>query len=500
MRATQLRKLDRDLTAFLDDLFADQVRAKGRHAVGRYVEGLLLDGDRKSIEPMAERLAPSKDKAEVESLRQTLRYTVAVSPWEESVVLQRLATTISTKLPAVEAFVIDDTGFAKKGHESVGVTRQYSGTLGRVDNCQVAVSLHVAGEQGSACIGWRLYLSEEWANDEARREKVGVPEEIEFQTKWQISLDLLDRAREVDLPSWPVLADAGYGSSTEFREGVRERGLDYGVGIETHLVFWPPGRGPVPPPVDPPRKSGRKPTRWTSPSPPSSAKQIALTLRYRTVTWREGTRGPQRSRFAAVRVRCAHHHAQGRPPGEEEWLLVEWPEGEKEPTKYWLCTLPADVSLKSLVRLCKLRWRVERDYEEMKGEIGLDHFEGRLWRGFHHHAALCAVAHAFLVLQRALFPPEPASAEVDGPEGEGGTAAPVAPAHRALPSLPSPRRAAARSSLFLDLTSSTRAVRPARPPSLRRALLRPRDGPARGAAPAWAGGQARRVLPPSAPS
>jgi SRSO17 transposase len=327
--------------------------------------------------------------------------------------------------------------------------------LGRVDNCQVAVSLHVAGEQGSACIGWRLYLSDEWANDKARREKVGVPEEIEFKTKWQISLDLLDRAREVDLPSWPVLADADYGSSTEFREGVRRRQLDYAVGIESHLVFWTPGKGPTPPPTERPKSRGRKSTRWTSPYLPLSAKRIALDLHYRTVTWREGSKGPQRSRFASVRVRAAHKHAQGRPPTEEEWLLVEWPEGEKEPTKYWLCTLPADASLTSLVRLCKLRWRVERDYEEMKGEIGLDHFEGRLWRGFHHHAALCAVAHAFLVLQRAHFPPEPSSEEVDGLEGEGGTAAPVAPACWVLPSLPSPRRAAARSSPFLDLTSST---------------------------------------------
>jgi SRSO17 transposase len=453
MRAAQLRKLDRQLSAFLDDLFQGQVRSTGRQAVGRYVEGLLLDGERKSIEPIAERLATSKD--EVEPLRQSLRYMVAASPWDEAVIFQGVAKKVAKELPAVEAFVIDDTGFAKKGSESVGVARQYSGTLGRVDNCQVAVSLHVAGEQGSACIGWRIYLPDEWANDKKRRQKVGVPDEVEFQTKWQISLALLDQAREVDLPAWPVLADAGYGSTTEFREGIRERDLEYAVGIKSHLVFWTPGKGPEPPPSERAKKRGRKQTRWTSPYPPLSAKEIALSLRYRTVKWREGSKGPQRSRFACVRVRSAHKHVQGRPPGEEEWLLVEWPEGEKEPTKYWLCTLPADTSLKALVRLCKLRWRVERDYEDMKGELGLDHFEGRMWRGFHHHAALCAVAHAFLVLQRALFPPEPSSEEVDDLEGEAGTAAPAAPAHRALPPLPPSGRPATRSGTFLNLTSST---------------------------------------------
>ncbi len=227
----------------------------------------------------------------------------------------------------------------------------------------------------------------------------------------------------------------------DFRQGIRDRKLPYAVGIQGTQVFWPPGKAPTPPP---PRKKGmgRPATRWTSPQLPPTALEIAREQRHRKVTWREGTRGPQTSRFAAVRVRCAHEHDRGKPPGDEEWLLSEWPEGEKQPTKLWLCTLGEKVSLKALVRLSKLRWRVERDYEDMKDELGLDHYEGRQWRGFHHHAALCAITHAFLVIQRALFPPEQDEREVDAAEGASRAAALAAPTHRTLPALSPSRRAA----------------------------------------------------------
>lgn len=435
MRARELRSLDSKLSSFLDGLFDGQVRARGREALGRYVEGLLLDGERKSIEPMAERLASRPEQ--VDPLRQSLRYTVAVSPWDDHTVLGKLSTQLVEQLPGLEVYRIDDTGFAKKGTHSVGVARQYSGTLGRVENCQVMVSLHLAGEQGSACIGWRLYLNEEWAADATRRADAGVPADVEFAPKWKLALAMLARARANELPAWPVCADAGYGTTTEFREGVRALSLHYAVGIESSLVFWPAGQTPQPPAPRKPGELGRPRTRAKSTTPPRSAKQLASTLSYRTVTWREGTRGPQVSRFASVRVQSAHEHTKGRAPGEEEWLLVEWPADTKEPTKYWLCSLPKSCSLRALVRLCKLRWRVERDDEDLKGELGLDHFEGRSWRGFHHHAALCAVAHAFLVLQRTRFPPEPNGAALDVASGSASAAAPAPPPHWPLPSLSS---------------------------------------------------------------
>ena len=437
MRATQVRRLDRQLTAFVSELFEGEVRPAGHCATKKYVEGLLLDGARKSIEPMAQRLAA--DPTDVSALRQSLRYTVAVSPWSEQTILLRVGKKLVDELPALEAYALDDTGFAKKGNASVGVARQYSGTLGRVDNCQVAVSLHVLGEQGSGCIGFRLYLNEDWANDASRREKVGVPEEVEFKEKWRIGLDLLDAALEVGLPRWPMLSDAGYGDCLEFRLALRERELDYGLGILGTMVFWTPGKEPMPPTPKPKGHSGLPRTRWKSTYPPQSALEIATQLFHRKVTWRQGTKGPQRSRFAAIRVRSAQYHAQGLAPGPEEWLVSEWPEGEEKPTKLWLCSLPPGTALKKLIRLLKLRWRIERDYEDLKDELGLDHFEGRMWRGFHHHAALCAIALAFLAIQRTLCPPQPRRAAVDVTDGETGAAENTDTSNRALPPVPPTR-------------------------------------------------------------
>jgi SRSO17 transposase len=205
-----------------------------------------------------------------------------------------------------------------------------------------------------------------------------------------------------------VLADAGYGDSTEFRDGLNQRRLPYVVGIMGSHTIWPLGAQPTVLERKP-GQLGRSRTRARATVAPKTIERYAAELgasNYRRVTWREGSRGKQTSRFAAVRIRSAERRTKGRPPGDEEWLLCEWPEAEKTPTKFYLSSLPANTSLKSLVRAARLRWRVERDYQELKQEIGLDHFEGRTWRGFHHHVALCAVAHAFLALQRALFPPE----------------------------------------------------------------------------------------------
>lgn len=425
MTPSQIRKLERELGEYVEWLTDGMGRPERREAMGLYLTGLLLDGERKSIEPIAARLVD--DTSEIEGMRQRLQQCVAVSKWAEKEVFRRIASKIDAELPAVEALVIDDTGFPKKGEHSVGVARQYSGTLGRIENCQVATSLHLAGERGSACVGLRLYLPEEWANDRRRRKKAGVPEDIIFQPKWELAIDLLDDALKAGVRSRVVLADAGYGDTREFRNAILERGLDYAVGVHHPTKVWGPGTKFVVPPKTARKGPARRNAHATN-GTALSIGELAKTLTYRSVTWREGTRGKQSSRFAAVRVRTAHKHTQGAAPGPEEWLLCEWPATEAAPTKHYLLSLPATTSVRELVRTAKLRWRVERDYQDLKGEVGLDHFEGRTWAGFHHHAALCAAAHAFLALRRALSPPEPS--EVDAADGpappSSGTAPPFA--------------------------------------------------------------------------
>lgn len=430
--------MDAELTEFVDELFEGFGRRERVENLGHYLTGLLLDGDRKSIEPIAARLVDRSD--EIEGMRQRLQQAVSVSTWPESELYERLALKIDGELPGVEAFVIDDTGFPKKGEHSVGVQRQYSGTLGRVDNCQVAVSLHLAGEAGSACIGMRLFLPEQWANDAKRRTKAGVPEQIEFATKLRIALDQLDGAVAAGVRRHVVLADAAYGDSLDFRSELVARGLHYVVGVKGEHVVWPPGSEPRIP-----RKTsrvGRPRTRHRDRThPPIAINELALKIPFRTVTWREGARGVQSGRFAVARVRTAHRHVEGKPPGDEQWLICQWFDGEPKPSKFWLSSLPSTMPARGLVRLAKLRWRVERDYQEMKQEIGLDHFEGRTWRGFHHHAALCAAAHAFLALRRALFPPIEES--MDAPDGAAIPPGRAATPHRRVPTLP-PRDHATR--------------------------------------------------------
>lgn len=404
MKQRELKRLGRDLSEYVESMVAGMGRVERRAALSSYVTGLLLDGERKSIEPMAARLVD--DASEMEAMRQRLQQAVVIADWPDDEMFRRLAVKLDVELPGVEALVVDDTGFPKKGVHSVGVARQYSGTLGRVDNCQVAVSLHLASEVGSGCIALRLYLGKEWTDDRARMTKVGVPTEVGLETKWQIALKQIDGALAAGVRKHLTLADAGYGDIQEFRAGLRKRNLAYVVGINGSPVVWPPKSDPQ----IPPRKGtrgGPPNTRYRDEAhPPVTIARLGLALSYRKVSWREGSKGWQSSRFAEVRIRTAHRHVEGHPPGDEEWLLCEWPKGEKAPTKHWLSTLPADTSLRALVRSAKLRWRVERDYQDLKGELGLDHYEGRTWRGFHHHATLCAVAHGFLALQRALFPPE----------------------------------------------------------------------------------------------
>src|SRR6266850_2528195 len=335
-----------------------------------YSRGLMLPIERKSVEP----LAAYTDRLHVSAKHQSLHHLVA------------------------------DSGFPKKGTHSVGVARQYCGQLGKQDNCQVAVSLSLATERGSVPIDWRLYLPEKWAKDRRRRKKAGVPKEVKFLTKPEIALEQIGAAKAAGVPIGIVLADAGYGNETAWREVLGEMELEYGVGVQSVTTVWAAGTGPVPPKRK--NKIGRPPTRWqrVTGTTPLSVKGLVETLtpqRWRTVEWREGSHATLSSRFAAVRVRAAHRDEEGlRAPRAEQWLLIEWPVDQVEPTKYWLSTLPADTTLMDLVKTAKMRWRIERDYQELKQEFGLSHYEGRGWRGFHHHATLCIAAYGFLLADR----------------------------------------------------------------------------------------------------
>ena len=285
-----------------------------------------------------------------------------------------------TSRQKLAAWIVDDSGFPKKGTHSVGVARQYCGQLGKQENCRVAVSVSLATEQASLPAAYRLYLPQLWANDRERREQAGVPAEIRFQTKPEIALEQIRSLVKEDVPRGVVLADAAYGNDHDFREGLEALELSYAVGIQSSTTVWPPGMKPLPPP--PKGKMGRPPRllRRDQQHQPLSAKELALSLGsgdLDTVVWREGTRGKMRSRFAALRVRVAHRDYWRSQPHPEQWLLIEWPKEEKEPTKYWLSNLPASLGLRKLVATAKLRWRIERDYEELKQELGLGHFEGR---------------------------------------------------------------------------------------------------------------------------
>jgi SRSO17 transposase len=379
-----------------------------RHApLKNYCRGLLLPGERKSIEPMAARLEPGS----VQATRQSLHHLAAKAPWSDETLLEHVRKQV---LPAmrkqgpVVAWIVDDTGFPKKGTHSVGVARQYCGQVGKQDNCRVAVSLSVATWNASLPVGYRLYLPKEWAEDFTRRKETEVPKEVRFQTKPEIALDQIRAALAAEVDRGVVLADAAYGINTEFRDGLTDLELQYVVGVQSTMTVWEPGQQPLP--AKPRGRMGRPPRllRRSNQHQPVSVKQLAMSLpstAFREVTWREAGERKLRSRFAAVRVRAAHRDYEKAEPHAEEWLLIEWPRGEAEPTKYWVSTLPPTTKLKALIKIAKQRWIIERDYEELKQELGLGHFEGRNWRGFHHHATLCIAAYGFLVAERTRFSP-----------------------------------------------------------------------------------------------
>jgi SRSO17 transposase len=387
-------------TAYVEGLASVVGHADRSGPLRDYCTGLMLPGDRKSVEPMAARTAPARTAAQ----HQSLLHFIGVAPWSDEKVLAKVREMV---LPAIEehgridAWIIDDTSFPKQGTHSVGVYHQYCGQLGKQANCQVAVSLSLANHFASLPVDYRLYLPKGWAEDRARRDKAGVPLDISFKTKPEIALEQIRWACEAGLPRGIGLMDAAYGNDSRLRSGMTALGLIYVAGIQSNTLVWPSGAGP--------KRRGKPLNNTGRRDEPDliSAKEAALGLpkrAWRTIRWREGSADWLSSRFARVRVRVGHNRLIPELVSQE-WLLIEWPEGEAEPTKYWFSTLPADISFRQLVDFAKLRWRIERDYQELKQEVGLGHYEGRGWRGFHHHATMCIAAYGFLVSERERIPP-----------------------------------------------------------------------------------------------
>jgi SRSO17 transposase len=406
----ELARVRGRLVEFSGEMFASMKRKDQRGWGEVYVRGLMLDGKRKSIEPMAARLADGDE--------QCLQQFVNQSPWDPVPVRRALARRMSREL-SPDAWVIDDTGFPKFGKDSVGVARQYSGCLGKIGNCQIGVSINAATQDASCPLDWRLFIPEEWDEqtecNRGRREKTRLPEDVHHTEKWRLALVMIDELRSWGLTPPVVLGDGAYGDVTELRSGLEEREIEYVLDVKGTTSAYSEDVKPTQPPK--PEGRGRPPAvRYRE--DPTSLKALALAVGKTaavTVTWREGTRGKMSSRFIALRVRPANIELRraAHKAGEElavRWLVCEWPSKESEPTKYWLSNLPADTPLKQLVRLAKMRFRIEQDYRELKDALGLDHFEGRSYPGWNHHVTLVSVAHAFLTLERRRRPQARAAA------------------------------------------------------------------------------------------
>ena len=405
-----------------------------------YLRGLMLPGQRKSVEPMAARVHPQ----DVESAHQSMHHLVADSDWSDTALLAAVAHEVvpvfSQEGQAGCFWIIDDTSYRKYGKHSVGVARQYCGHLGKTENCQVAVSLSLATAEGSVPLNYRLYLPQEWSGNKKRCQAAGVPKGIGFATKGKIAWAQIEAALVAGIPRGTVLMDAAYGDEAAMRDRLTAHGLSYAVAVRPATTVWWGEHQPAPTPVKQTRGRPRTRVRRDARHPPISVLELARALPaagFRTIEWREGTNAPLASRFARVRVRAA----QGDRPRAEEWLLIEWPKGEAEPTHYFLSNLPQSVCLEDLVTIVKMRWRIERDYLELKQELGLGHYEGRNWRGFHHHASLCIAAYGFLMLERHAGSKKnparlqaPALPEAFRPRGARPDAAPhpVVDRHRSL--------------------------------------------------------------------
>ena len=396
--------------AFVGDL-ASVVGARRAAPLTSYCTGLLLPGERKSVEPMAAQTAPARTAAQ----HQSMLHVVGKADWSDAAVLERVRAHVLPRIQAhgaISGWIIDDTSFPKKGKHSVGVARQYCGQLGKQDNCQVAVSLSISNDHASLPVAYRLYLPAVWADDPVRRIKAGVPDDVIFKTKPQIALEQIRWACEAGLPRGVVMADAAYGVDAHFREEITRLDLKYAVGVKTTTTVWAPGASTMAPTA---ASSGRGRSRVRpkidGARKPVSVEQLARDLppsAWQKISWREGTNALLSSRFARVLIRPAHDRRIATDKIPEEWLIIEWPDDEDETMKFWFSTLNGTVTFAHLIHTIKMRWRIERDYLELKQEVGLGHFEGRGWRGFHHHATLCIAAYAFLVSERAVFSPSKA--------------------------------------------------------------------------------------------
>ena len=375
------------LIEFAAEMYRPLVRCDQRAKGEQYVRGLLLEGRRKSIQPMAARLPDGDEEG--------LQHFICDSPWEDEPVRRRLAWRMTAEI-GPEGWVIDEAGLPKDGRMSPGVARQYCGALGKTANRRVLVSVNAVTDLASCPLGWRLFLPAEWGTDVERRERARIPDEVRHREKWRLAVDIIDQMLEWGLERKVVQADGGYGDITAFRVGLEERELQYVVQVKGNTSAQPADAAPVVP-----EYQGRgRPPRPRYPNKPSNLKELVLAAgreQVRTVAWREGDRGPLSGQFIALRVRPANDaHRQDDGTLPERWLLAEWPKGKDEPVKYWLSNVPADTPIVTLVQLAKLRWRVEHDYRELKQCLSLDHYEGRTYRGLHHHLTSVTVAHAFL--------------------------------------------------------------------------------------------------------
>ena len=416
MDSGEFAQVRAELDAFVGEVFVSLPRTDQRGKGALYLQGLMLDGRRKSMQPMSERLGVD---------HQQLQQFVSSSPWPVEPV-RRVLVRKAIGLIGPEAWVIDDTGFKKDGSASPGVARQYSGTLGKVGNCQIAVSVHAVTDTASCPLNWRLFLPEAWddscadtneaaAQIVARRVRAQIPDTVRHRPKWQQALEMID-----ELGSWghrppAVAADAGYGECTPFRQGLTERSIPYVVAVKSSTSVHREDAVPV---LMDYTGRGPRPRQARYQNPPISVHEAVTGLdddAFTEVTWRHGTRtttdnttAAMTSRFTATRVRPANRNLPREPDGSlpECWLLAEWPDDADEPTDYWLSTLPAHTPIAELVRLGKIRWRIEHDYRELKHGLGLDHFEGRTWPGWHHHVTLVSAAHLFITIQRLSADPK----------------------------------------------------------------------------------------------
>jgi SRSO17 transposase len=391
------------LEAFAGEVLAEAMNRPVQLANGGlYVRGLLEQGPRKSLEPMVGRLGGGADY-------QSMQQFVADSPWDPGLVVKAVAERVAPEID-VEAWALDDTGFPKDGKDSPGVKRQYSGTLGKTGNCQIGVSLHGVGKHGTVPLGWALYLPEGWCDDEQRRKKAKIPDGVVFKTKSELGVELVERASGWGVSKAPVLGDHAYGGNTWLRDRLDEADCEYVLCVGPDTKVFEQGTAFAVPPRK--AKGGAAPTRLQPDRKPKPIGELIGRLgaeSAQAITFRDGPEGePITSRFIFARVHAGHQwradqvkwREGAEVPPREEWLIAEWPEGISEPTDYWLSNLSADTEPERLARLARMRWKMELDYKQLKGELGLDHYEGRSWLGWHHHTALVTAAHGFLTLER----------------------------------------------------------------------------------------------------